>query len=333
MGIESEKKNENRLPEVSEQSSGGAGDGDSGDGSPERKSAHEYDLSKETLWEADSGEEATREYDLSQEDFSSTWCSSEDDEQSKIDLSRESFLEQCQEVKQGFLERTDKSDLRGQEKTGQILDSGEHLGGDSRTIGGDGSTDETVVQSRDYQELTDGERQAELGKCDVEATDDHEWDRLDGIAYHKIAEDHAVESLDDPDRGISVEKEVKAKVLDENGELAKTGSIDLLVNQKDVIDIKTDDMRGWSKEKAKSMGEKYGKQVAEYVASPDTAKDAQGHLFMVGRQPSEDARQKLQEAADRHDVSVTFLDSADPAHVTAVIQDRLLRSSHSRDRH
>lgn len=64
-----------------------------------------------------------------------------------------------------------------------------------------------------------------------------------------------------------------------------TGEIDLLIGSF-VFDYKTDDTRDWTDGKARSHANEYGRQVQEYVDSPDTPHDARGWIIMT--RPSEE---------------------------------------------
>lgn len=152
-----------------------------------------------------------------------------------------------------------------------------------------------------------------------------QWTKQDGSTFHKQMRDEAWERYEFAESKINVEAEQELGLLDPDGNYAGYGYADLVIEDKHVIDYKTDQMDTWTESTARARGQLYGSKVAAYTNSPQLREDAEGHLLMVGhRSDHEHINEIFRHAAAEHGVSVTFCESADPKAVMDEIEERFM---------
>ncbi len=149
------------------------------------------------------------------------------------------------------------------------------------------------------------------------------WTKQDGSTFHKQMRDEAWERYEFAESKVSVETEQELGLWDSDGNYLGYGFADLVIEDKHVIDYKTDQMDTWTESTARARGHLYGSKAAAYANSPQLDSDAEGHLFMVGNRSEHDHINEIFcHAAAEHGVSVTFCDSADPQAVMDQIEER-----------
>ncbi len=159
------------------------------------------------------------------------------------------------------------------------------------------------------------------------------WTPRDGSDFHKMMRHEADWRYQRDDCQYDVECEWGMGLYDSNGHPVGYGFADLIIDDKHVIDYKTDQMTSWNATIARARGHEYGSKIASYANSPLLADNAKGHLYMVGNR-NRDARIEatFREAAGEHGVNVVFCDSGDPQTVMDQIEDHFMPLEKQKDR-
>ena len=144
-----------------------------------------------------------------------------------------------------------------------------------------------------------------------------------GTFAHFAYETHADLTFDD------VESERPVRVTKPDGSV-RQGSVDTAINDDQVlIDYKTGDMRAWDTAKARTEAHKHGRQVREYVDSPDTPEDARGWVIATVPPEIAESRQAYADTLAEHEVGVKFSESEQPEDVMAAAQSAVDESAAS----
>jgi hypothetical protein len=133
------------------------------------------------------------------------------------------------------------------------------------------------------------------GTSDSEVMKPHEFGTLAHEAYQWAAEEHFEDA----------ESKHTLIVTKPDG-TTKNGEIDTLIDERVVIDYKTDYMPDWSVADARRLGDQYGRQVEEYVNGEGMPPDACGWIIATVPSESAEVRQAFVDAAGAHGVSVKF---------------------------
>jgi hypothetical protein len=154
--------------------------------------------------------------------------------------------------------------------------------------------------------------------------DDDKWKAIDGTRYHQAIQREIMTS----DRFEYVEEEVGCLIKDKDGNM-KEGRMDLLMDEKDVVDIKTDDMSQWSVSRASREGMADGQQVREYTVSEGMPKDAKGYVLACGRTPEDpQAAAAYEEAINRQGVTLIWgPESGEPKEAAEILERRIAGSA------
>lgn len=104
------------------------------------------------------------------------------------------------------------------------------------------------------------------------------------------------------------------------------GYIDTLINERVIIDYKTNDMRAWSVADAQRYGNEHGQQVQEYVNSPEMPSDARGWIIATVPPESAEVRQAYADAVGVHDVGVKFSGSEQQEDVVEAVSEAVADS-------
>lgn len=104
------------------------------------------------------------------------------------------------------------------------------------------------------------------------------------------------------------------------------GYIDTLINDRVIIDYKTNYMPGWSVSDAIRYGHEHGRQIQEYVQSNDTPADAQGWIIATVPPGSDDVRTAYVDALAQYQVGVKFSADEDQDSVMDAVSDAVLES-------
>lgn len=120
-----------------------------------------------------------------------------------------------------------------------------------------------------------------------------------GTFAHEAYQVAVGERFDDVDHNVPV------IVTKPDGSQAQ-GYIDTLINDRVIIDYKTNYMPGWSISDAVRYGHEHGRQVQEYVQSEGTPADARGWIIATVPPESADVRTTYVDTAAQYDVGVKF---------------------------
>jgi hypothetical protein len=107
------------------------------------------------------------------------------------------------------------------------------------------------------------------------------------------------------ENGDEVYAEKPVQVLDQDG-TEHDGFVDLVVHEKYLFDFKSDDMRSWNETSARERAEKYGKQMQQYMESPDTPEDASGWIIATTPSESDEVTKAFEETLDQYGVKVRY---------------------------
>ncbi len=129
----------------------------------------------------------------------------------------------------------------------------------------------------------------------------------------------AEERLDD------VESNRSVLIIKPDGSEAQ-GYIDTFINERVIIDYKTNDMRDWGEAEARRYGNEHGQQVQEYVNSPEMPDDARGWIVATVPPESAESRQAYSDAAGVHDVGVKFSASEQQEDVMEAVSEAVAES-------
>lgn len=101
------------------------------------------------------------------------------------------------------------------------------------------------------------------------------------------------------------------------------GRIDTLINEKVIIDYKTDDMTDWDAAKATAIARSWshGPKVKAYVDSPETPQDAKGWIVATQPPKAEEVRQAYADGLAEFGVGVKWAESQHPDQVIDAIRD------------
>ena len=147
-----------------------------------------------------------------------------------------------------------------------------------------------------------------------------------GTFAHEAYQVAADETFDDVDHNVPV------IVTKPDGTQAQ-GYIDTLINDRVIIDYKTNYMPGWSVNDATRYGREHGQQVQEYVQSDGTPNDARGWVVATVPPESEEVRAAYAEALAEHEVGVKFSPGEDQASVMNAVSDAVSESELSQIGH
>lgn len=142
---------------------------------------------------------------------------------------------------------------------------------------------------------------------------------LEGQFVHHFVQDVAERNRDveyiDSERTVMVEK----------SDSESDGRIDLVLGDEDgdkaVIDVKNHDMSQWTETTARRWGDAHGRQVQGYIDSEGVDEGAQGYIMATNPPGLSEIRNAYQEGAERHDVSVKFIDNFSEDTVTDALQE------------
>ncbi|MEO7651311.1 MAG: hypothetical protein ABIZ80_12670 [Bryobacteraceae bacterium] len=107
-------------------------------------------------------------------------------------------------------------------------------------------------------------------------------DVLNSKFWCEHVEERVVEVLEEvPGMSVINQEEVVARRADGTCYL---GRVDLLFDEKHVVELKSDTMSNWTVSKARELGKKYAEQVLGYIEGPTlVGRDGEGYLYMIGR--------------------------------------------------
>jgi hypothetical protein len=165
-------------------------------------------------------------------------------------------------------------------------------------------------------DTTPSEVGEDIGASDEEElTTPHEF----GTFAHGAYEWSAEERFED------VESNRPVIVTKPDGSEAQ-GYIDTLINERVIVDYKTNNMRDWSVADAQRYGNEHGQQVKGYVNSPEMPSDARGWIIATVPPESAEVRQAYTDAAGVHDVGVKFSGSEQQADVMEAVSEAVAES-------
>lgn len=104
------------------------------------------------------------------------------------------------------------------------------------------------------------------------------------------------------------------------------GYIDTLIDERVIVDYKTNDMRAWTVADAQRHGNEHGQQVKGYVNSPEMPSDARGWIVATVPPESAEVRQAYADAAGAHDVGVKFAGSEQQTDVMEAVSEAVAES-------
>ena len=149
-------------------------------------------------------------------------------------------------------------------------------------------------------------------------------DRLNSQFWCTHVEETVVEILEEvPGMSVARQEEVSARSPDGT---CYRGYVDLLFDNKHVVDLKSDTMSDWSVSNARKMGKEYAEQVLGYLEGPTLAgRDGEGYLYMIGRLSGDSSVNSAFEeavASVSSEINVVYVkDSATPAQITSTLYD------------
>lgn len=140
-----------------------------------------------------------------------------------------------------------------------------------------------------------------------------------GTFAHEAYQAATDEAFDDVDHNVPV------IVTKPDGSEAQ-GYIDTLINERVIIDYKTNYMPDWSVSDATKYGRDHGRQVQEYVQSDGTPADAQGWIIATVPPDSEDVRTAYTGTLSEYGVGVQFSAGEDQEAVMKAVSDAVQAS-------
>lgn len=156
----------------------------------------------------------------------------------------------------------------------------------------------------------------DLGTLDPE---DRMTPQTFGTFGHQAYEWAAEEDFDDVESNRSV-------IVTQPDGTETQGYIDTLIDERVIVDYKTNDMRNWSEADARWHGNNHGRQVAGYVNSREMPDDAQGWLIATVPPESADVRQAYTDAAGAHGVGVKFSKGEQQTDVMEAVSEAIAES-------
>jgi hypothetical protein len=141
-----------------------------------------------------------------------------------------------------------------------------------------------------------------------------------GTFAHQAYEWAAEEHFDD------VESNRPVIVTKPDGTEAQ-GYIDTFIDERIVVDYKSNYMPGWSVSDARRYGDQHGQQVKEYVNSEGMPDDARGWIIATVPPESAEVRDAYADAASMHDVGVKFAAGEQQEDVIDVVSEAVAESA------
>ena len=157
-----------------------------------------------------------------------------------------------------------------------------------------------------------GEDVGSLDEDEIEVVDTSTPQRF-GTFAHEAYQVAADEAFDDMDHNVPV------VVTKPDGTRAQ-GYIDTLINDRVIIDYKTNFMPGWSVADAHRHGDEHGRQVQEYVESEGTPDDARGWIIPTVPPESVEVRQAYSDTLAEYGVGAKFSEEDQASVMTAVTE-------------
>lgn len=105
------------------------------------------------------------------------------------------------------------------------------------------------------------------------------------------------------------------------------GYIDTLIDERVIVDYKTNDMRAWTVADAQRYGNEHGQQLKGYVNSPEMPSDARGWIIATVPPESAEVRQAYTDAVGVHDVGVKFSESEQQEDVVEAVSEAVAESA------
>lgn len=152
------------------------------------------------------------------------------------------------------------------------------------------------------------------GASDPEVMKPHEFGTFAHSAYEQAAEERFEDA--ESNRPVIVTKP--------DGEAQ--GYIDTLIDERVVIDYKTDYMPDWSVADAKRMGDEYGQQVEGYVNGKEMPADARGWIIATVPPESAEVREAFVDAAGEHGVGIKFSEGEQQEAVMEAVSEAVAES-------
>lgn len=143
-----------------------------------------------------------------------------------------------------------------------------------------------------------------------------------GIFAHQAYEWATEERFDDVESNRSV-------VITKPDGTEAAGYIDTLINERIVIDYKSNYMPAWNVSEARRYGNEHGQQVEEYVNSKGMPDDARGWIIATVPPESAEVRQAYIEAASAHGVGVKLSAGEQQEDVMNVVSEVVAESEQS----
>jgi hypothetical protein len=140
-------------------------------------------------------------------------------------------------------------------------------------------------------------------------------------------EEHVVDNLDERyGKPVSNQEEVIARKADGT---CFMGKVDLLIDNKHVVDLKSHTMSKWSPSTAAVKGREFAEQVRSYLNGPTLAgRGGEGHIYMIGhptQEPEVKARFEAAVAGVSDKINVVYVDAdAGPEIITRLLYDTFL---------
>ena len=156
------------------------------------------------------------------------------------------------------------------------------------------------------------------GLNEVEVVDTSSPTRF-GTFAHEAYQVAADETFDNVDHNVPV------TVTKPDGVQAQ-GYIETLINDRVIVDYKTNYMPRWSVNDATRYGREHGRQVYEYMQSDGTPNDARGWVVATVPPESEEVRAAYAEALAEHKVGVKFSSGEDQVSVMNAVSDAVSES-------
>jgi hypothetical protein len=104
------------------------------------------------------------------------------------------------------------------------------------------------------------------------------------------------------------------------------GRIDNLIDNKVIIDYKTNDMREWGTSDAKQSAQKYGQQIKRYVEADGVPLGCKGWIISTVPPNSPEVRQVYENTLAQYGVRVKFSTSEKPFNVMKAVEEAVRES-------
>jgi hypothetical protein len=169
---------------------------------------------------------------------------------------------------------------------------------------------------QDYPDLNDIGSMALQGNIEVAEFDEPAHF---GTFAHTGYELNAYHHFDD------VELERQVRVTKPDGTV-NDGKIDLVINENRLFDYKTGSMQNWDDKRALSEASRDGRQMYEYIHSPDTPTDSIGTIVRTVPSKSASVCRAYEAGLIEYGVNVIYSPSEEPDAVTHAIEKAIVHA-------